>query len=369
MDSGNENPEFLSPENTSETVQPSMMQMILTAIQNQTTASNSDIIRRDIGDILDLANNKWSEAWDDANKNDTYASDIESIRAELATEKPSTEDILGKNKEDVYQEMLNMLMSIVDKHMETKPNRQSRLRWKDTHGFNMSNGRKPDGILMVRKSGSARKWSDVAVSFEVKSDEFDADASVLRGQVLTNLMDMAYDQPRRYSIAFGISQGGEVNMYLCTLRNVYYDCIGKLPCDGSTDDDINDFIRILLFLYDELPKDHFGFLMKSDRGIYQPFCFGDFSGFDQPSQEPSQEGILRTAKVSVLGGKAFSGRRHRYVGSRSWLYDASVRPKDTGKAMECILKLNWCTSDKAEAPVHKRAIDMYCQRGAYSRLK
>ncbi|KAJ1890780.1 hypothetical protein LPJ81_005874, partial [Coemansia sp. IMI 209127] len=222
----------------------------------------------------------------------------------------------------------------------------------------MSNGRKPDGILVVRKPGSARKWSGVAVSFEIKSDEFDADASVLRGQVLTNLMDMAYDQPRRYSIAFGISQGGEVNVYLCTMRKVYYDCIGNLPCISAANDNINDFIRFLLVLYDELPKDHFGFHMRNDQGIYQPFCFGDISGFDQPSQEPGQEGILRTAKVSVLGDKAFSGRRHRYVGSRSWLYNASIRPKDTGKAMECILKLNWCTSDKAEAPVHKRAIYM-----------
>ncbi|KAJ2394009.1 hypothetical protein GGI23_004857 [Coemansia sp. RSA 2559] len=218
----------------------------------------------------------------------------------------------------------------------------------------MSNGRKPDGILRVRNPGSARKWSGVAVSFEIKSDEFDADAAVLRGQVLTNLLDMAYDQPRRYSFAFGISQGGGVNVYLCTLKNIYYDCIGSLPCAGAADDDINTFIRFLLFLYDELPKDHFGFLMKNDRGIYKPFCFGDISGFDQSGQE----GILRTAKVSVFGGKAFSGRRHRYVGSRSWLYDARVYPKDEDKWKDCILKLNWCSFNKAEAPVHKRAMDM-----------
>ncbi|KAJ2842279.1 hypothetical protein GGI22_007602, partial [Coemansia erecta] len=304
--------------------------------------------------MLNFANHEWSTEWDDANEYNIYASDIESIREKLATATPGAEDNLGKNKEDVYQDKLNLLMSIIDEHMHIKLNGKSRLQWKDTHGTTMSNGRKPDGILRVRKPGSGRNWSGVAVSFEIKSDEFDADAAVLRGQVLTNLLDMAYDQPRRYSFAFGISQGGGVNVYLCTLKNIYYDCIGSLPCAGAADDDINTFIRFLLFLYDELPKDHFGFLMKNDRGIYKPFCFGDISGFDQSSQE----GILRTARVSVVGDKAFSGRRHIYIGSRSWLYDASVRAKYEGKWKDCILKLNWCSFNKAEAPVHKRAMDM-----------
>ncbi|KAJ2862238.1 hypothetical protein GGI22_002244, partial [Coemansia erecta] len=318
----------------------------------------NDIARRDISGILSYINHEWPVAWDDANENNTYASDIEAIREKLATANPGTEDIFGKNKEDVYQDKLNLLMSIIDEHMRIKLNGKSRLQWKDTHANTMSNGRKPDGVLAIRNSGAACEWTDVAVSFEVKSDRYGPNALDLRGQVLTNFLDMAYDQPRRYSIAFGISQGGGVNVYLCTLRKVYYNYIGSIPCDGSADDDIDNFIRFLLVLYVELPKDHFGFLMKDDQGIYKPFCFGDISGFDQPNQESSQEGILRTAKVSVIGDKAFSGRRHIYIGSRSWLYDAQVHPNDMSKVKECILKLNWCTSDMAEASVHKRAMDM-----------
>ncbi|KAJ2865433.1 hypothetical protein GGI22_001507 [Coemansia erecta] len=209
---------------------------------------------------------------------------------------------------------------------------------------------------MVSAPGVDNMWTDVAVPFEAKSDAHTANDPVLRGQLLANFRDMAYDQPRRYSFGFGISKDGGVNVYLCTMDEIRFSSMGSLPCVGAPDIETRRLIQFLLLLYDQLPKDHYGFLVPNERGIIEPLCANSISGFDQSGQES----ILKTAQIVVKGCTAFNGRRHDNFGPRSWLYYAAIRSDEKTIHERAILKLNWCLARHCEATVHKtvKSIDV-----------
>ncbi|KAJ2559831.1 hypothetical protein EV175_000145 [Coemansia sp. RSA 1933] len=314
-----------------------------------------EVWERLVEGLMALTNSKWTKALKDAIANNTHADDIQHIRASLGLVNPDVGSARSRNNEATYQDKLSALMEAIEAKMLDKHGEQLGLQWVDTHNSQMSNGRKPDGVLMVRKPGVTNNWNDAAVCFEVKSDEFSASAPVLRGQVLADMRDMAYHQPRRYSIVFGISRGGEVNIYLCTVSKVYHATIGCLPGDGALDQDINNVILFLLVLYEQLPEDHCGFLVPKARGIFDPFCAGDMAKFDQPL---SHDGVLREAQIVMEQNKSFSGRRDKLTGSRSWLYTANVYSQGKITHREVIHKLNWCLNGQSEAQIHARVVDM-----------
>ncbi|KAJ1764141.1 hypothetical protein LPJ74_006709, partial [Coemansia sp. RSA 1843] len=284
----------------------------------------------------------------------SYASDIKSILESFKLANPGAGDVIDENKEEIYQDRLGVLMSIIDAHVRSKPNGTVRLKWKDTHSEVMSNKRKPDGVLHVCETGFSKEWADVAVSFEAKSDSFNSSSKELRGQILANFRDMAYDQPRRYSIGFGLSKGGELCVYLCKVNKVYYTRLGRIPCLGAPEDEVDSAIMFLLLLYRQLPKDHYGFLVPKDCGIFDPFCASDILGFSHPNHD----GLLKKACLVVQGNGAFSGRRRKIVGSRSWLYSTITSAEAEASREQCILKLHWCLRDLSEARIHKRVMEM-----------
>ncbi|KAJ2537566.1 hypothetical protein EV175_006682, partial [Coemansia sp. RSA 1933] len=197
----------------------------------------------DIDSILKFISSDWSTAF--ANQG-TYASDTKSIVRKLKRIDTGHGDVPGNNDENIYQEKLNKLMTIIDQHAAKKARKSAGLAWKDTHLEPMSNGRKPDGILLIKDAVATNKWANIAVAFEVKSDAFSFKAPVLRGQVVTDFRDMAYDQPRRCSIAFTVSRDGKVYLNLCKSSNICFVYLGRLSCNGVFDKDVERVVRFLL---------------------------------------------------------------------------------------------------------------------------
>ncbi|KAJ2217156.1 hypothetical protein EV179_000623 [Coemansia sp. RSA 487] len=339
MTGSNENTKHSSPKNTSETRSSTMDKLLIAMLEKQSAAfekqsaalenfmnSQQEATREQTSAIRDLTRmqesiflrlgigHEWSGAFVSAKDSLAYASDIKSILESFKLANPGAGDVIDENKEEIYQAKLAVLMEIIDEHVRCKSNGRVGLQWKDTHSEVMSNKRKPDGVLHVCETGFTKEWADVAVSFEAKSDSFNSSSKELRGQILANFQDMAHDQPRRYSISFGVSKGGEL----------------------------------------QLPKDHYGFLVPKNSGIFEPFCASDILGFSHPNNNS----FLKRTCLVVQSNGAFSGRRRKIVGSRSWLYSTITGAETEANRERCILKLHWCLRDLSEARIHKRVMEM-----------
>ncbi|KAJ2551773.1 hypothetical protein EV175_003568 [Coemansia sp. RSA 1933] len=306
----------------------------------------------DIDSILKFISSEWRTAFENQ---DTCASNTKSIIRKLKAIDPGHGDVVGNNDEKVYQDKLNKLMTIIDQHAAKKAKKSAGLTWKDTHLEPMSNGRKPDGILLIKDAVATDTWANVAVSFEVKSDAFSFKAPVLRGQVVTDFRDMAYDQPRRCSLAFTVSRDGNVHLNLCNSSKICLAYLGRLSCNGVFDKDVERVVRFLLVMYEHLPKNDYGFMVPKPRGILEKFCASDIPGFIQPDHD----GILKTAQIDVEGITAIYGRRDAVLRSRSWLYMAAVESEDnTIIHQRAILKFNWALHERKEATVHKKVNEL-----------
>ncbi|KAJ1768662.1 hypothetical protein LPJ74_004675 [Coemansia sp. RSA 1843] len=260
MTGSNENTKHSSPKNTSETRSSTMDKLLIAMLEKQSAAfekqsaalenfmnSQQEATREQTSAIRDLTRmqesiflrlgigHEWSGAFVSAKDSLAYASDIKSILESFKLANPGAGDVIDENKEEIYQAKLAVLMEIIDEHVRCKSNGRVGLQWKDTHSEVMSNKRKPDGVLHVCETGFTKEWADVAVSFEAKSDSFNSSSKELRGQILANFQDMAHDQPRRYSISFGVSKGGELCVPLQSKRGLLRTawshslsrCIGK----------------------------------------------------------------------------------------------------------------------------------------------
>ncbi|KAJ1767377.1 hypothetical protein LPJ74_005409 [Coemansia sp. RSA 1843] len=172
----------------------------------------------------------------------SYASDIKSIFENFSLASPGAGDVLDKNKEEIYQDKLTMLMEIIDEHVRSKSNGTVGLQWKNTHSEVMSNKRKPYGVLHVCETGITKEWADITVSFEAKSDSFNSSSKELQGQILAKFRNMAHDQLCRYSISFGISKGGELYVYLRKISEVYYTRLGHIPCLSASENEVDSAI-------------------------------------------------------------------------------------------------------------------------------
>ncbi|KAJ1766748.1 hypothetical protein LPJ74_005720, partial [Coemansia sp. RSA 1843] len=257
--------------------------------------SNRVILPVSLKVLIGYIGHEWSEAFVSAKESLAYASDIKSILESFKLANPGAGDVIDENKEEIYQAKLAVLMEIIDEHVRRKSNGKVGLQWKDTHSEVMSNKRNPNGILHVCETGFTKEWADVAALFEAKSDSFNSSSKELRGQILANFRDMAHDQPRRYSISFGVSKGGELCVYLCKVSEVYYARLGRIPCLGASENEVNS---------------------------------------------------------------AIIGRRYKAAGSRSWLYSTITGAETEANRERCILKLHWCLRDLSEARIHKRVMEM-----------
>ncbi|KAJ2212668.1 hypothetical protein EV179_004494 [Coemansia sp. RSA 487] len=295
MTSSNENTKHPSPKNTSETSSSTINKLLVAMLEKQSAA-------------LENFMNSLS-----------YASDIKSIFENFSLASPGAGDVLDKNKEEIYQDKLTMLMEIIDEHVRSKSNGTVGLQWKNTHSEVMSNKRKPYGVLHVCETGITKEWADITVSFEAKSDSFNSSSKELQGQILAKFRNMAHDQLCRYSISFGISKGGELYVYLRKISEVYYTRLGHIPCLSASENEVDS----------NFPKIITGFLYP------------------------------RTVESSSLFVPAtFSGRRRKIVGSRSWLYSTITGVDTKANREQCMLKLHWCLRDLSEARIHKRVMGL-----------
>ncbi|KAJ2570348.1 hypothetical protein IW140_002441 [Coemansia sp. RSA 1813] len=179
--------------------------------------------------IIDELGENWSQAWNSSSDDGLDDSHINEVVANYLVEEPSVDRSSGDGSEKTYQSMLNVLMKSVEAHLVSSFNEHLDIRWVDTHSNPMPNGRNPDGALVVSGSGVQPEWAYTVTTFEIKGSKDSADSEMLRGQLLANLRDMSRNQPRRYSLGLTISKGGEVQVYLCTLRKVFYAPLGCLP--------------------------------------------------------------------------------------------------------------------------------------------
>ncbi|KAJ1668008.1 hypothetical protein EV178_000942 [Coemansia sp. RSA 1646] len=260
--------------------------------------------------IIDELGENWSQAWNSSSDDGLDDSHINEVVANYLVEEPSVDRSSGDGSEKTYQSMLNVLMKSVEAHLVSSFNEHLDIRWVDTHSNPMPNGRNPDGALVVSGSGVQPEWAYTVTTFEIKGSKDSADSEMLRGQLLANLRDMSRNQPRRYSLGLTISKGGEVQVYLCTLRKVFYAPLGCLPVANA------------------------------------------------PEADGSADDLLKTARIRIMDDQAFSGRRCAIVGSRSWLYNVRVTDDGKRQSQQCILKLHWYYDNLTEVRVHKRALEI-----------
>ncbi|KAJ2091614.1 hypothetical protein IW138_001842 [Coemansia sp. RSA 986] len=304
--------------------------------------------------IIDELGENWSQAWNSSSDNGLDDSHINEVVANYLVEEPSIDRSSGDGSEKTYQSMLNVLMKSVEAHLVSSFNEHLDIRWVDTHSNPMPNGRKPDGALVVSGSGVQPEWSYTVTTFEIKGSKDSAGSKVLRGQLLANLRDMSRNQPRRYSLGLTISKGGEVQVYLCTLRKVFYAPLGCLPVANAPEADVRRVIKFLLLLYKQFPGENYGFLVLRKNGIFDSFYTNEIHGYMQGSADE----LLKTARIRIMDDQAFSGRRRAIVGSRSWLYNVKVSDDSKRQSQECILKLHWYYGNLTEVRVHKRALEI-----------
>ncbi|KAJ2534112.1 hypothetical protein IWW43_002510 [Coemansia sp. RSA 1935] len=222
-----------------------------------------------------------------------------------------------------------------------------KLRWTDTHATSIEDGRMPDGLIHICGPGINPDWRSVVVAFEVMSDTCEQDETNILGRQLWSFIAMAKNQPRRFTLGFSVSQNGEVYVYFCTAEKVRYAKIGVLPYCTKDRAQVTKAVRFLLLVYMQLPKDT-GILMHKDGNIPETFRAQDIlhgRSIDSVSD-------LSDMEITILNGKARSGRREALFGPRSWIFDASV--KSATETANHILKFHWHNDNSSEVFVHAK---------------
>ncbi|KAJ2615280.1 hypothetical protein H4S08_001307 [Coemansia sp. RSA 1365] len=237
-------------------------------------------------------------------------------------------------------------------NLKSNGNGKIGVRWQDTHASVMPNGRRPDGFLQVGGSDVMTGWQNTVAKFELKSSRFDCTCSELRGQLLQGFIDMAEHQPRKHMLGLSISGAGEVHVYLCSLSEILYAKVGRLPIKGSLTDDGIAVIKLLLLMYTYLPSDY-GFLVAKREGIYTRFGLADVFGCSLLNPDMDKNMI-----VEIRGGKATGGRNYHLVGARSWIYNARVDVDGDGHFEHLVFKFHWHCSGHSEIVVHKEVLGM-----------
>ncbi|KAJ2608404.1 hypothetical protein H4S08_004467 [Coemansia sp. RSA 1365] len=254
--------------------------------------------------------------------------------------------------ESSYQGALCALMTAIEGNLKSSGNGKIGVRWQDTHASVMPNGRRPDGILQVGGSDVMTGWQNTVAIFELKSSRFDCTCSELRGQLLQGFIDMAEHQPRKHMLGLSVSGAGEVHVYLCSLSEILYAKVGRLPIKGNLTDDGIAVIKLLLIIYTYFPSDY-GFLVAKREGIYTRFGLADVFGCSLLNPDMDKNMI-----VEIRGGKATGGRNYHLVGARSWIYNARVDVDGDGHFEHLVFKFHWHCSGHSEIVVHKEVLGM-----------
>ncbi|KAJ2447504.1 hypothetical protein IWW46_000267 [Coemansia sp. RSA 2440] len=223
-------------------------------------------------------------------------------------------------------------------------------RWSHSRKTSATNKHMPDGFLHVCGPGINTDWRSVVVAFEVMSDTCEQDETNILGRLLWSFIAMAKNQPRRFTLGFSVSQNGELYVYLCTTEKVRYANIGVLPYCTEDRAQVTTTVRFLLLVYMQLPKDT-GILMHKAGNIPETFRTQDIlhgRSIDSVSD-------LSDMEITILNGKARSGRHRALFGPRSWIFDASVKSA-TGTANH-ILKFHWHNDNSSEVFVHAKAVE------------
>ncbi|KAJ2534688.1 hypothetical protein EV175_006998, partial [Coemansia sp. RSA 1933] len=223
--------------------------------------------------VLMALGDKWPPAWKsaEAGKGIYTKSQIRSIirgsRFDNLGHTP------GQNLEKRYQGILNALMLSIEAKLGQSRNR-SMLKWTDCHAREMSNRRKPDGLLHIASPNTSKGWEHAVVVFELKSDKHKNNDPVLTGQLLWSFIDMAKEQPRRFIVGISVSRDGDLYVNLCLPSRLYSAKVGSLPHSAGSEDSQIAAVRFLLLLYMQLPLDP-GFLVGNPCGVYEPFKLSD----------------------------------------------------------------------------------------------
>ncbi|KAJ2716628.1 hypothetical protein H4S00_004490, partial [Coemansia sp. D1744] len=265
--------------------------------------------------------------------------------------------------EDCRQVVVNELFGAVEALLKSqRTSDTTMLCWEDRHECPMSNGRKPDGILIAKVYGLDTDWQSVVVSVELKSLDHGHSDNHLRGQIFQNFLDMSENQPRRYMLGLAVAGKCQVRAYLCTPSGIVSSNIGYLQSADKVTEDHKLFIRFIMVLYKMLPRDY-GFLPLKECGVLDRFMFKDI-----PNCKLSDTGISNTT-VTVSGRKTFGGRHAMLIGPQSWIYRAHIRGADGSTTSDAIFKFIWHPKDGSEVAVHKKVQEMgipYIPRLLYS---
>ncbi|KAJ2273899.1 hypothetical protein J3F81_002461 [Coemansia sp. RSA 371] len=237
--------------------------------------------------------------------------------------------------------MLDIEESIQERRIRLKS------RWSHSRKTSATNKHIPEGFLHVCGPGINTDWRSVVVAFEVMSDTCEQDETNILGRLLWSFIAMAKNQPRRFTLGFSVSQNGEVYVYLCTTEKVHYANIGVLPYCTEDRAQVTTVVRFLLLVYMQLPKDT-GILMHKDGNMSETFRAQDI--LHGRSIESTSD--LSDMEITILNGKARSGRHRALFGPRSWIFDASVKSA-TGTANH-ILKFHWHNNNSSEVAVHAK---------------
>ncbi|KAJ1830849.1 hypothetical protein LPJ63_004683, partial [Coemansia sp. RSA 2711] len=301
-------------------------------------------------EILHHLGGDWASSWQMAEDNGApFTRDaVESVLRTFES-KLELEHIPHGRLEAKPQLLLGTLVNAVQEHMGQDDVRRPRLTALDTHSTSTANRTKPD-LVFLADSSRGCEWTNIVACVEVKSVRHTQNDSVLRGQLVQRLLDMAESHPRRFVLALSVAKDDLVRVYLYTSNRLLHCELGSLPSvstNGVWNRSVKDVVKFLIMLYSELPKDY-GFLARRPDGLHNSFRLTDIPGCDTSGIAES----LRSASFGIRGTKAFGGRRWKLSGPRSWIFRTTMDVGDNCDRV--IFKFQWHRPDKEERLVHEQ---------------
>ncbi|KAJ2559944.1 hypothetical protein EV175_000057 [Coemansia sp. RSA 1933] len=313
-------------------------------------------------ELLQCLGEGWGTAWDRAtadNADSPYSQvDLESILAEYnSTATPAR--TTGYISEEKFQEWVGELIPAIETRLRMVQKGEPKLRWEDRHERVVKSSqkphRKPDGVFYVGSSDASDKWPHIVVTVEIKGSHLTFEDKVLRGQLIWNFIDMARDQPRRFTLELSVSGQSELHAYVSTANKIFYTRIGSLPSPGSNTamtEDQKHAVKFFIMLYRQLPLDY-GFLVHNPLGIQSSFKLTDIPDLSSSGVDVS----LQNATIKASNIYADGGRREGIAGPRSWVYPVDVQSLGYASGKR-IFKFHWHYTGKSEAMIHKRIQNM-----------
>ncbi|KAJ2502690.1 hypothetical protein GGH96_000852 [Coemansia sp. RSA 1972] len=264
-------------ENTPFTVPPVLKGKTQVGYKAFADANDRHIFDQPLHAILDCLHEDWLAGWTDAQQgNGVFNQEsVQGIIRECYASHVNETQRLKPKSEDARQGILNALMFAIEARLSQES--ELKLQWKDTHLSNMPDRGKPDGILLLKGPDMGKEWRWAVAVFEIRNDNIGAKQASLKGQLLSRIVNMSQYQPRHYSLGFTMSKDGDLYIYLVMPTKVFYSKIGRLPLGESGDTDEVAVVRLLLLMYQMLPK-YPGFLVTPYRGIFSPLSADNFIG-------------------------------------------------------------------------------------------